>query len=108
LKLEGSLVADLVIEERARVIAHTMTELSHSLGMQVVAEGIENVQMLRAVAQAGCDIAQGFLIAKPMIAADLFAWLDSQTITDSLGKALSNTALAAVISNRSSSGNQGA
>ncbi|HEX2584179.1 MAG TPA: EAL domain-containing protein, partial [Steroidobacteraceae bacterium] len=66
LKLEGTLVADLVIEERARIIVRSMTELSHSLGMQVVAEGIESVQMLRAVAQCGCDVAQGYLIAKPM------------------------------------------
>ncbi|MES1195911.1 MAG: EAL domain-containing protein, partial [Steroidobacter sp.] len=90
LKLEGSLVADLIVEERARVIARAMTELSHSLGMRVVAEGIETVQMLRAVGQSGCDIAQGYLIAKPLGAAELSTWLDTQTITSSLGNAISN------------------
>jgi len=96
LKLEGSLVADLIVEERARTIVRSMTELSHSLGMQVVAEGIETIQMLRAVAQCGCDIAQGYLIAKPMAAADLSRWLTTQTITESLSTAIASPVLSSI------------
>jgi len=105
-KLEGSLVADLIVEERARIIAGTMTELSHNLGMQVVAEGIETIQMLRAVGQSGCDIAQGYLIAKPMTGAELSAWLDTQTTTQSLGNALSSQVVTALVSQRTPGGNR--
>jgi len=90
LKLEGSLVADLIVEERARIIVRAMTDLSHSLGMQVVAEGVESAQILRAAAQAGCDIAQGFLVAKPLPASDFATWIATQTVTDSLSSAISS------------------
>jgi EAL domain-containing protein (putative c-di-GMP-specific phosphodiesterase class I) len=103
LKLEGALVADLIVEERARTIVKSMTELSHSLGMQVVAEGIETVQMLRAVAQCGCDTAQGYLIAKPMIATDLSTWLTTHVVSDSLASAISPTALPTPVAFRSPS-----
>lgn len=106
LKLESTLIADLVIEERARVIVRAVTELSHSLGMHVVAEGIETAQMLRAVAQAGCDIAQGYLISRPMPASELLTWLDTQTITSSLGNAIANLSVAPVMAYRST-GHQG-
>lgn len=96
LKLEGSLVADLIVEERARTIVHAMTALSHNLGMVVVAEGIENSQMLRAVVNAGCDIAQGYLIAKPMKAADLESWLRTQSIADSLASTMTVAQLPAL------------
>lgn len=78
LKLEGSLIADMAQEERARMIVRAMTELGHSLGMRVVAEGVENIQLLRAISRSGCDIAQGYLIAKPMSATQLVSWLDQQ------------------------------
>jgi EAL domain-containing protein (putative c-di-GMP-specific phosphodiesterase class I) len=102
LKLEGNLIADLIVEERARIIVRAMTELSHSLGMQVVAEGVETAQILRAIAQAGCDIAQGYLIAEPMLAADLENWLTTHPIIDSLGTAISSAAAAPVVMNRPS------
>lgn len=107
LKLEGTLIADLVVEERARIIVRAMTDLSHSLGMQVVAEGVETAPMLRAVAQSGCDIAQGYLISRPMLAADLSTWLDKQTISDALGNAISSATVTPLGPYRSSTtGNQ--
>ena len=42
-----------------------MVVLAHKLGIMVVAEGIEDASQLKAVRDAGCDEAQGFLLAKP-------------------------------------------
>ncbi|HET6756857.1 MAG TPA: EAL domain-containing protein, partial [Burkholderiales bacterium] len=42
---------------------------------KVVAEGIENQEQLRMLKQLGCDLAQGFLVGKPMAAQDLDKWL---------------------------------
>jgi EAL domain-containing protein (putative c-di-GMP-specific phosphodiesterase class I) len=40
-------------------------QLGHSLGMMVVAEGIEDHEVLEQLRQAGCDVAQGYLLGRP-------------------------------------------
>ncbi len=47
-------------------LVQTMVGLGHSLGMQVLAEGIETEEQLIAVAEAGCDLGQGFLLGRPL------------------------------------------
>ena len=53
----------------------TMIDLAHDLGMHVVGEGVETQEVADALAQSGCDIAQGFHYARPMPARDLGEWL---------------------------------
>ncbi|RTS26164.1 DUF3330 domain-containing protein, partial [Pseudomonas aeruginosa] len=48
---------------------HTVIQLAHGLGMDVVAEGVETSASLDLLRQADCDTGQGFLFAKPMPAA---------------------------------------
>ncbi len=48
-----------------------VTEMCHSLGMRVVAEGVEDADMLRQLMRSACDEAQGYLFAKPMPLAQL-------------------------------------
>ena len=48
------------------IIARTITSLAHSLDLQVVAEGIEDASQYAEMKKIGCDVAQGFYIAKPM------------------------------------------
>ena len=57
-----------------RAIVGTSIELAHQLGMKTVAEGVEDLADWEAVRTAGCDIAQGYFIARPMTAAQLPAW----------------------------------
>jgi diguanylate cyclase (GGDEF)-like protein len=60
-------------------IVRSTIDLGHQLGMSVVAEGVEDQETLNRLAEAGCDVAQGFHIARPMPEAALLAWL---AITD--------------------------
>ena len=50
--------------------------LTRTLGIRSVAEGVESPEHLRMVREAGCDLAQGWLLGRPMPAADVPAWVD--------------------------------
>jgi EAL domain-containing protein (putative c-di-GMP-specific phosphodiesterase class I) len=61
-----------------RTIVRSIVELGHHLGYRVTAEGVDNEQCLRFLADIGCDHAQGYLIAKPMPAEAVERMLDSR------------------------------
>jgi diguanylate cyclase len=48
------------------VMVNSTIELAHRLGLKVVAEGIETQEILTMLTQMGCDVAQGYHIARPM------------------------------------------
>ena len=52
-------------DRRDQTIVHTVIQLAHGLGMDVVAEGVETSASLDLLRQADCDTGQGFLFAKP-------------------------------------------
>jgi EAL domain-containing protein (putative c-di-GMP-specific phosphodiesterase class I) len=52
--------------------------LAHSLGLRVVAEGVENAGALDLLYAMGCDLAQGYLIARPMPLTELVAFLGNR------------------------------
>ncbi|WP_158244339.1 EAL domain-containing protein [Trinickia dabaoshanensis] len=58
---------------------YQLTRLGHSLGMSVVAEGIEDPDLLPALRILGVDAAQGYAISRPLPADDFFAWLRSRS-----------------------------
>ena len=53
----------------------SIIDLGHNLSLRVVGEGVETDEILAWLDHAGCDIAQGFLLARPMAPTDLTAWL---------------------------------
>lgn len=75
LKIDRAFVKDLdaapTSAEQARVLATAICGLGHSLGLRVIAEGVETVEQLDVLLEVGCDEAQGFLLARPAAAADL-------------------------------------
>jgi diguanylate cyclase (GGDEF)-like protein/PAS domain S-box-containing protein len=75
LKIDRSFVADVLVERDAAVIASSIVKLAHSLGMEVVAEGVETAAQAEFLRQEGCDYAQGFHYAEPMAASDVAAAL---------------------------------
>jgi EAL domain-containing protein (putative c-di-GMP-specific phosphodiesterase class I) len=76
-KIDRSFVAAMDGEPAARAIVESTVHLAHRLGLSVVAEGVETARTLEMLAEAGCDYAQGYLIARPMPEANLIRWLDS-------------------------------
>jgi EAL domain-containing protein (putative c-di-GMP-specific phosphodiesterase class I) len=56
-------------------IVRSIIELGHNLSLRVVGEGIETDRTLAWLDQAGCDVAQGFLLARPMPIAELTIWM---------------------------------
>ena len=75
LKIDRSFVMNMEHDSDDKMIVRSTIDLGHNLGMKVVAEGIENEAVWHLLAQAGCDIGQGYFIAKPMRAEEVSAWL---------------------------------
>ncbi len=75
IKIDKSFVLGMLTSEADAAIVRTVIDLGHNLGKQVCAEGVENEATWRALGDLGCDLAQGFWIARPMAAEDLMAWL---------------------------------
>jgi diguanylate cyclase len=76
LKLDRSFVFPMADDARAAALVISTIGLAHSLGLCMVAEGVENETALAELARNGCDQAQGFFIARPMPAAELDHWLE--------------------------------
>lgn len=78
LKVDRSFVAGVAGEaadEHDRALIRSVIELGHNLGLTVVAEGIEDADALAFLRAHGCDVAQGFHIARPASPEDLHEWL---------------------------------
>lgn len=73
IKIDRSFVKDLPDRQSDLSIVRAMTMLGHSLGMRVVAEGVETREQLACLAQIRVDQIQGYLIGKPMAPDDLVA-----------------------------------
>ena len=71
LKIDRSFVADIATNDAHRAIARTIIELGRSLGLRVVAEGIEDDTCLDIVRGFGCDAAQGFALGRPAPAGEI-------------------------------------
>ncbi|BEL05321.1 hypothetical protein Q0Z83_035120 [Actinoplanes sichuanensis] len=66
LKIDRSFVQDMSTDHGNRALVASTVELGHNLGLTVVAEGIEDAPTLAALSEIGCDLAQGYHLAKPM------------------------------------------
>jgi diguanylate cyclase (GGDEF)-like protein len=78
-KIDRSFVLGLESDPEFAPVVRSAIDMGHSLGMKVVAEGIENEASAQQLRALNCDIGQGYLYAKPMPAADLEAWLKTRT-----------------------------
>jgi diguanylate cyclase (GGDEF)-like protein len=65
LKLDRSFVAGILDDARAHAIVESTVQLAHSLGMRLVAEGIEDAASLDALRRMGCDVGQGYHLGAP-------------------------------------------
>jgi len=78
LKVDQSFIMNITDDDDARGIVKTCIALGHELKMKVVAEGVEDKDTLELLSKMGCDVAQGYYIAKPMAAEKLLLWMDGR------------------------------
>ena len=79
IKLPGAFVKDVVKQHRCRAIVRSLVSLAHDLGIEVIAEGVENDEQLAFLEDLGCEYIQGFLFSRPMGAADFQELLQSRS-----------------------------
>ena len=77
LKIDQSFIRDMIQSFDDKIIVRSIIDLAHNLGLSVVAEGVETQEVLDHLNRLGCDIAQGYLIAKPMTANEFEKFLQN-------------------------------
>ena len=73
LKVDKSFVIDMLKDDNDQVIVRTTIDLAKSMGMQVVAEGVEDQLVLEMLKKLGCDTVQGYHLCHPIPADELYA-----------------------------------
>ena len=81
LKIDKGFVADVLTDPSDAAIARAIIELAHSQGLSVIAEGVETEEQHRFLVDHGCDLFQGFLLAKPMSIGALEEFMDQHRAT---------------------------
>jgi diguanylate cyclase len=76
-KLDASLIAGIDSDPAARDVVQAVIGLVHSLGAKAIAEGVETQAQYDLLRVMGCDAAQGYAIAPPMVEADYRVWAGS-------------------------------
>jgi EAL domain-containing protein (putative c-di-GMP-specific phosphodiesterase class I) len=75
LKIDRSFVGDMLDNAAHAAIVRSIIDLGHNLDLRVVGEGVETDETLASLHESGCDVAQGFLLARPMPVDDIAAWI---------------------------------
>ena len=79
LKIDRSFVCDILTDAHNEVIVSSTINMAHNLGLQTVAEGVEDEATLQKMMRLGCDMIQGYYYAKPMPEQDVSGWLERNT-----------------------------
>ncbi len=83
LKIDRTFITGLAISREAHALTHTLIQLGKALGLQTHAEGVEHHNQIRELQREGCDLAQGFLFARPLTADAVASFLgDSPGLAD--------------------------
>ncbi len=77
-KIDRSFVTRLSTDQNSAAIVRATVELAHALGLEVIAEGVEDAASLSRLRALSCDKAQGYHIARPMPADRVAAWVGAR------------------------------
>ncbi|ARN73049.1 putative bifunctional diguanylate cyclase/phosphodiesterase [Oceanicoccus sagamiensis] len=87
IKIDRCFVQDITIDSEKAAIVSAVSNLSHGLNFNVVAEGVETETELDVIRQLRCDEVQGYYYCRPMAAQDISEWLRSRSAVTSLKSA---------------------
>jgi len=86
LKLDRSFVFPMVDDSRAAALVSSTIHLAHSLGLRMVAEGVESDEAYAELARLGCDQAQGFFMSRALPPDQLESWFDDRVPSAGAGR----------------------
>lgn len=78
IKIDKSFIDDVTNEQRARALTEAMTGIGHSLGLTIIAEGVESQAQLDLLRQLHCPVIQGYLFSPPLPPQQLDVWIRQQ------------------------------
>ncbi len=73
-KVDKSFVMSAPRSEESRAVIRSIVELGHSLGLRATAEGVEDLDTMEYLKEIGCDLAQGYLISRPLPGDQALEW----------------------------------
>jgi len=76
LKIDRSFIRDSSTSAQSAIVTVSIISLAHSLGIKVIAEGVETMDQVHLLAEAGCEDVQGYLFSRPVSAEDLYVTLE--------------------------------
>jgi diguanylate cyclase (GGDEF)-like protein/PAS domain S-box-containing protein len=82
IKIDRSLIASIDTQPKDAAIVRAVIEIGHTLGAQVVAEGVETAQQLAILRMSRCDFLQGYLLCKPLPADSFLTWVRQHSTDD--------------------------
>lgn len=88
IKIDRFFIKDILTNERHLTIVRSTISLAHALGFHVVAEGVENNKLIDLLRQEGCDIVQGYGIAKPLTETEFIDFVASRAHKSSARRTL--------------------
>ena len=84
IKIDKRFIGTVAVDETDKQIVKTVIALAHALGMRVVAEGVDSAEAIAAIAELGCEMAQGFYIGRPMRGDLVPEWIEHYAATTTM------------------------
>ena len=75
IKIDRSFVSDMVTDKENEILVRTIIAMGHGLGLEVIAEGVEEEGQMALLREKRCDLAQGYLFSRPLASPDFSQWL---------------------------------
>jgi EAL domain-containing protein (putative c-di-GMP-specific phosphodiesterase class I) len=82
IKIDRSLITSIATQPKDAAIVGAVIEIAHTLGAQVIAEGVETAQQLAILRMSRCDFLQGYLFCRPLPADSFLTWVKQHSTND--------------------------
>ncbi|PAV26266.1 diguanylate cyclase [Tamilnaduibacter salinus] len=79
LKIDKTFIGDVMIEEDDAALVRAIITMAHSLGLEVIAEGVEDESQTHFLQDHGCDFSQGYFYCRPIVADEFVEWIQTNT-----------------------------